>query len=346
MSSPPDFPTQTAALDPAAALPGSATLYEAAAAQRSSRAALLAVEMEGSTGALLERDLRLTLQDSEDRSLTLSDFCRRDIVCPDQGSAAAKLAEDPELAAVLSSPVEGQAQVVQRCPPPVRTAVLMAGGRGERLWPLTKSTPKPLLEVAGRSLLFRSLDSLAAHGVQRVFLSIHYLGEQVRSAVGDGSEWGVEVTYLEETEPLDTGAGLSMLTDFAEPFYMVNGDILTNLDYVSLSRQHQLRRSLATVATYLFPAPLPYGLVHHDGAQIRTIEEKPIFRYPVNAGVYLFSPEVLDLVAHGQPLAMVDFLNEQAARGERIDRFPLIEYWNDVGSPADFQRAQEEAAQL
>ena len=134
------------------------------------------------------------------------------------------------------------------------------------------------------------------------------------------------------------------------PFFVVNGDILTDLDLVAFGRHHVAARHFATVATWLHDHPLAYGVVHHDSAcapasEIASIEEKPVYRYPVNAGIYVFSPDALDEVEAGAPLAMVDFLN-QHARTRSIGRFPLVEYWNDVGSHADYERAQRDVEEL
>ena len=182
--------------------------------------------------------------------------------------------------------------------------------------------------------------------MDRAFLSIHYLGERVRDAVGDGSPWGMTVEYLEEDQPLDTGAGLVLLEDVEEPFVVINGDILTTLNLRAMTQWHQLEGNLATIATYRYAAPLPYGVVHGDDERVLEIEEKPVYRYDINAGIYAFSPEVLDLVEKRKPLAMVDFLNDQARKTERVRSFPVVEYWNDVGTHADFERAQTEALEL
>lgn len=291
---------------------------------------------------LLERDLRFALQDGHGLRSPIETLLRDDLLAADRAGAEALLAADPALPAVAYSGTDGW-QGLCRQAPTVRRAVVMAGGEGRRLRPLTASTPKPMLEIAGRPLLFRILDQLAAQGVRQVSISVRYLADVIESAVGDGSAFGLEVDYLHEDEPLDTGAGLVQMQEATEPFYLINGDILTEMSFPAFAVQHHLSGNLATVATYLYPAPLPYGVVHGDGERLVGIEEKPVFRYPINAGIYLFGPRILDFVpAGGAPLAMVDFLNDLVARGERIGRFGLVEYWNDVGSHADFERAQDE----
>ncbi len=235
--------------------------------------------------------------------------------------------------------------IVERITAPARDAVVMAGGFGTRLRPLTDDVPKPLLQVGDRPLLCRILAQLRAVGIERVHLSVHYLAERVRELIGDGSAFGVEVRYLTEELPLGTGAGLSLLDRVDGPFLLMNGDVLTDLDLAAMVRHHASTGALATVATFIHANPLAYGVVHCDGGRIDRIEEKPVYRYPVNAGIYAFAPQVLQRIERGRPLAMVDFLNDLAPEGS-VARFPLVEYWNDVGSHADYERAQTEIASL
>ena len=272
---------------------------------------------------------------------TLADFTDPELTAPDEGTARAWLDEDATRSGVLAGEM-----LVARDVPAVRQAIVMAGGIGSRLRPLTDSTPKPLLEVGGRVLLFRIFDRLEAHGVERVLVSINHLGDQVRAAVGDASSWGFEIEFLEEDEPLDTGAGLALHPGTDEPFFVLNGDILTTLDLGALGRWHRLQGRIATVATVRYAAPLPYGVVHHDGAKILDIEEKPVYRYDINAGVYVFSPHALERVTPRAPLAMVDFLNGLCRAGDLVGGFPIVEYWNDVGTHPDFERAQTDVEEL
>ncbi len=277
----------------------------------------------------------------------VADYVDDELIAENEQAARAWMDADTSRSAVMiAGPNDAAATFLERATPQIDTAVVMAGGRGTRLKPLTDNTPKPLLEVGGRVLLYRILDHLRAHGVKRLFVSIHHLGDQVKEAIGDGAEWGMDTTFLEEDRPLDTGAGLVLLEDVADPFFVVNGDILTQLNLTSMGRWHQRNDNLATIATHRYAAPLPYGVVHRDLSRIVDIEEKPVYRYDINAGIYAFSPEVLSLVTKGEPLAMVDFLNTHARGGDRVHSFPIVEYWNDVGTHADFERAQSEVHEL
>ena len=332
-------------LGPAAILPANATLADAWLLFRTTGLAIAPVGAAGSgAGAVLESAVRRALQDQRDPQQPIARIADAALRVPSRAAAEHALGADPSLGAVLFDAADGPL-AVERVVPVVRDAIVMAGGFGTRLRPLTDTTPKPLLDVGGRPLLCRILDQLRDAGIERVHVSVHYLADQVKALVGDGSAWGLRVRYLEEDRPLGTGAGLALLGAVDGPFLVMNGDVLTDVSMRAFTRHHHLANNLATVATYLFAAPLPYGVVHHDGDRIARIEEKPVYRYPVNAGLYVFSPTVLELVEHGQPLAMVDFLNLHVTE-RRIGRFPLVEYWNDVGSMADYERARQEVHTL
>lgn len=317
------------------------------AARRSARDDRLAVVVEGEDGVteglISVPDLREAAQ-ADDHGL-LRDLCDPALVTFSEHEARTALLARPHLGASIYEH-KGIETIAEVAAPPIRTAIVMAGGRGSRLHPLTANTPKPLLEVGGRVLLFRILDHLRDHGVTRLYLSVQHMADQIREAVGDGSDWGMETKYLHESEPLDTGAGLAMLERVDEPFFVINGDILTNFNFTVFGKWHRLRRSMVTIGTYRYPAPLPYGVLHRDGARVVEIEEKPVHKYDINAGIYAFSPTVLDHVPHQRPLAMVHFLDAHARKSTRVMSFPIIEYWNDVGTHADFERAQTEVHSL
>ncbi|MCC6671552.1 MAG: NTP transferase domain-containing protein [Planctomycetes bacterium] len=340
-------PFSLAPLAPEAVLAADLPLAEAVAHAVRRPEPVLALRAERGFSAVLEDDLRVAWQDGVPATTPIAALARRGLLAATEAEARRSLDLEPSWPGVLVAGAEAPApRVLLRGVAPIRTAIVMAGGRGQRLRPLTERTPKPMLAVGGRPMLARILELLARHGVQKVFVSVHYLGERIREYLGDGSGFGVDVEYLCEDRPLDTGAGLALVPRLDVPFLVVNGDVLTNANLAALARSHVLRGALATVATYLYPAALPYGVVHRDGERIVEIEEKPVLRYPVNAGIYAFAPQVLDLVPRGEPLPMVPFLNEQIRAGRRVCRFPLVEYWNDVGSPADFERAQGDVTSL
>ncbi len=221
--------------------------------------------------------------------------------------------------------------------PAVRRALLMAGGLGSRLAPLTDNCPKPLLPVQGKPLLHRLLEQLREAGIQRAYLSILYLGEMIRASIGDGSAFGLEVHYVEETQPLGTAGALGLLPEEDDPLLVMNGDILSTINLPALFAWHGRHQDLVTVATWLHQVHVPFGLAHFEGPKLLHIEEKPTLRLPVNAGIYLFEAELLKRVPAGKPKDMVTWLNELAEAGE-AGQFPIVERWEDIGSLEAYER--------
>ena len=296
--------------------------------------------------AVPERDLRAAWHDHAPRDTRVWELARAQLVAPGLEAARSALADQESLDSMVAVGASNHPTCVSRELISPKIAIVMAGGLGTRLRPLTDNLPKPLLPIGGEPLLGRILKHLQRHGVLRVFLSVHYLAEKVRHFVGDGSRFELEVEYLEEKQPLGTGAGLALMPRVDGPFLVVNGDVLTNVNLSALGRCHALDKNLVTVATCLLPTQLKYGVVHSDGDRIVGIEEKPTLLHPMNAGIYAFAPEILDRVQQGVPLPMVPFVNTLIEKGERVGRFALVEYWNDIGAHADYESAQAEIGRL
>ena len=246
------------------------------------------------------------------------------------------------------------------------TAVIMAGGKGTRLRPLTEHTPKPMLHVAGRPLLEHTVERLAAAGVRRIAISTNYLAEQITDHFGDGSAFGVEIAYLAETEPLGTAGCLAMLQAAhgtpSGPVLVLNGDILTSVDFRAMRAFHDEHASALTVAVRRHRIAVPYGVAECDGAHIRSLVEKPTYTVLVYAGIYLLEPWALSLIASGRRFDMTELIEAtrdasaaptSATPGNTqlspntpngpVCAFPIREYWLDIGLPDDYERAQREA---
>lgn len=223
---------------------------------------------------------------------------------------------------------------------------LMAGGLGSRLRPLTDDCPKPMLPVAGKPILETILENFVAAGFHRFYISVHYLAEQIKKHFGDGSRWGVTIHYIEEETPLGTGGALALLPDIADkPVLMMNGDVLTRLDFNALLDFHESQNAALTLCVREYEMRVPFGVVAGQDTVVRGIEEKPYHKFFVNAGVYVVSPQV---VAQTQPphrLDMPDLINDLLASERKVSMFPVHEYWLDVGRPDDFNRAQSEYRQ-
>jgi dTDP-glucose pyrophosphorylase len=225
--------------------------------------------------------------------------------------------------------------------------VLMAGGAGSRLRPLTSDTPKPMLKVGERPILETIVLQFKDYGFQRFVIAMHYLGDQIADYFGDGSRFGAEITYLRETEPLGTAGALSLLADRpTEPFFLMNGDLLTKLNFASLMAFHQSSGAPVTMCVREHALTIPYGVTEICGDRLERVVEKPTIRHLVNAGIYACNPDVIDLVPSDRASTMIDVMQLLIAQGTRPSVFPIHEYWVDVGQYGDFVRAGAEYDQV
>ena len=234
---------------------------------------------------------------------------------------------------------------VHRTPIRDNWVFLMAGGFGTRLKPLTDNCPKPLLPVGGKPILETILESFIAAGFHRFYVSVHYLGEQIKSHFGDGSNWGVNIKYVEEETPLGTGGALGLLSDTGGlPVVVINGDVLTRLDFNALVDFHEAQGADMTLCVREHDVRVPYGVVEGKGALVTDIVEKPLHRFLVNAGVYVVGPAVLATLKPIRRIDMPDLVKACLAENGKVGMFPIHEYWLDIGIPEDFSRAQSDIA--
>lgn len=221
--------------------------------------------------------------------------------------------------------------------------VIMAGGEGKRLRPLTQDCPKPMLRVGGKPLLEIILEQCIDAGFQHFYLSVNYLKNQIQDHFGDGARWHVRIDYLEETQPLGTGGALSLLPQKpTEPLLVLNGDVLTRVDYGRLLRFHDEHQAAATLCVREHTTLIPYGVVHMDDMHVLGLEEKPVLSHYVNAGIYLLNPALLDLVPQDRFFDMPTLLEQAMQHQHRVSAFPIHEYWLDVGHPETLERAHGE----
>ena len=216
--------------------------------------------------------------------------------------------------------------------------VLMAGGAGSRLAPLTNHCPKPLLKIGDRPVIETTLRELRQAGFERFWISVNYRSEMIKEHFGDGKRWDVQIKYLSEQEPLGTAGALSLLTEgFAEPVIVMNGDLLTKLNYHQLLRFHNYHQAQITVGVREYDLQVPYGVVDLEGVHIVKLEEKPVHKYFVNAGIYVIEPEMIEQIPNNF-FNMTDLLSQSMPEG-KVVAFPVHEYWVDIGQFEDFHKA-------
>lgn len=218
--------------------------------------------------------------------------------------------------------------------------VLMAGGLGQRLRPLTEDCPKPLLSVGGKPLLETILNQFIEHGFHRFYISVNYRAEMIEEYFGDGSRLGITIRYLREDQQLGTAGALGLITEPPqEPIFVMNGDVLTSVDFPGMLDFHLARGAHATMAVRNFEMQVPYGVVEVDDHEIVNLSEKPVHQFFVNAGIYVLSPSSVLSIPKNEYLDMPTLFTQLKKTGNPTAAFPIHEYWMDIGRKQDFDQA-------
>jgi len=226
-------------------------------------------------------------------------------------------------------------------------AVILAGGKGTRLRPYTATLPKPLVPVGDRSILDIVLMQLKQAGVARVTMAVSHLAHLIQAYFGDGSRWGLEIDYSLEDKPLSTIAPLTLIDDLPERFFIMNGDVLTDLDFRDLYRRHEQTDADVTVATFERDTRIDFGVLHTDEeGRVVGFEEKPSYHFSVSMGVYVMSRRLLDVVPAGEPFGFDDLMVACIEGSRRAMTYPHRGYWLDIGRPDDYAEANEKIDEL
>lgn len=232
--------------------------------------------------------------------------------------------------------------------PPLRNrVVIMAGGEGRRLRPLTESTPKPMLRVGGKPILELLIERLRQSGIVDVLVALRHKSEMIREHLGDGARLGVRIEYVEESEPLGTMGALTLVPDRLDlPFFVVNGDILTKCDFRAMWEFHRSQTGAAmTVGVSLYQVEIPYGEFVLRGERIERVDEKPRKEFPINAGIYVLEPPVVDMIPRGRYFDAPELIRLLLGRGAHVAAYAIREYWLDVGRHPDLEKANRDIAE-
>ena len=224
---------------------------------------------------------------------------------------------------------------------------IMAGGFGTRLRPLTDKCPKPMLPIGGKPLLETIILSLKEQGFYKFYISTHYLPEIIKNHFGNGENFDIQIQYVHENEPLGTGGALSLLPrqEVDLPFIMINGDVLTNINFIKLIDFHVSQNAVATMCVREFQYQIPYGVVNSEKNNIQSMTEKPSYYFDINTGIYVISPELLEQV-EPQFIGMPTILEQQIGKSQKVVSYPIHEYWLDIGQIEDYNRAQRDIINL
>ncbi len=225
--------------------------------------------------------------------------------------------------------------------------ILMAGGLGTRLKPLTEDRPKPLLQVGSKPILETIINNFSKCGFEDIIISVNYKSEMIKNYFGDGSKFGVNISYINEDKRMGTAGALSLLNNNPnEAFFVMNGDLLTNIDFVKLLDFHSFGNADATMCVREYDFQVPYGVVQTDEDKITAIVEKPVHKFFVNAGIYVLSPNVLTQIPEDEFYDMPTLFEELIKAGKSTLSFPIHEYWLDIGRMSDFEKANIEYSKV
>jgi dTDP-glucose pyrophosphorylase len=220
-------------------------------------------------------------------------------------------------------------------------AIIMAGGRGERLRPLTDSAPKPLLMVGEKPIIEHNIDRLSKYGIDDIWISVRYLGEQLVDYLKDGSKKAIRINYLWEKDALGTAGALGLVNDFIhEHVLMMNSDLLTNIDFEEMFLFMEREQADFVVACVPYTVNIPYAVMQVENKQVTGFKEKPTYTHYSNAGIYLMKREVVEFVKKNQPYDATDLMEDLIKAKKKVVAFPLIGYWLDIGKHEDYKKAQ------
>ena len=220
--------------------------------------------------------------------------------------------------------------------------MIMAGGRGKRLSPLTDTIPKPLLPLGGKPIIEHNIDRLINYGIQKIYISVKYLGEQIKKHFGDGSSKGISIEYIWEDEPLGTAGALSLVKEFkTDHILLMNSDLFTNIDFEEMYLKLIDEKADMAVASTEYKVDIPYAILEEENSHVKSLKEKPSYIYHSNAGVYILSKALIHNIPKNQFYDITDLMEQLLVDGKRLVHSPILGYWIDIGKPIDYKQAQE-----
>jgi dTDP-glucose pyrophosphorylase len=318
--------------------------------ERSSAEIVLVMDGARLVGVMTDGDIRRALLKGATLPSPLAEFVPRKFTAVGPEAGRAEVLDRMQARTINQIPVTDQNghllglhllhQLVGRTERP-NWAVIMAGGQGTRLRPMTESIPKPMIPVAGRPILERLVLHLVGHGIRRIFLAVNYLGHVVEAHFGDGTQFGCRIEYLRETSPLGTGGALALLPEQPrDPLLVLNGDLVTQFDVGRLLDFHARGGYVATLGVHGYTHVVPFGCVETKADRVTRFEEKPVLLRQVNAGIYALSPVLMARVPAQTAFPVTNLFEAALEKGESLGAYEIEDDWIDVGQREQLQRAR------
>lgn len=232
---------------------------------------------------------------------------------------------------------------LQQVPKKPNKVILMVGGLGTRLRPLTNNVPKPMLEVGGKPILETIVKKFISNGFTNIVMCVNYKSEIIKDHFGSGEKFGVTIEYVHEDKRMGTAGALTLLKEKpTEPFFVMNGDLLTDVNFESLLDFHMLNNAMGTMCVREYDFQVPFGVVNLKGHDIKSIVEKPIHNFFVSAGIYMLDPKCIDLIPKDEFYDMPTLFDQLIKEEKNAISFPLSEYWLDIGRLEEYEKANDE----
>lgn len=226
-------------------------------------------------------------------------------------------------------------------------AVIMAGGRGKRLSPLTDETPKPLLRLGDKPIIEFNLERLALFGIDDFWICLKYLGKQIADWGGDGRNRNINIQYVYEEEPLGTIGAVSLIKNFSHDYVLVaNSDILTNIDYEHFFLDFLKQEADLSVVTIPYAVDIPYAVLETNNGNVLNFREKPTYTYYSNGGIYLMKKEIISFIPHHKSFDATDLIEMLLRAGRKVSSYALAGYWLDIGRHEDYLKAQKDITHI
>lgn len=303
-------------------------------------------------GTITDGDIRRAILAGADLDATVDKFYNSNPIACGINDSKEKILQVAAAKKIFQIPVidgdgiiVGVAEVAELLQSPCREnrVVLMAGGLGARLSPLTDITPKPMLHVGEKPILEIIIQNFAKYGFVDILLCVSYKSHMIKSYFGDGKSFGVNIDYINETKRLGTAGALSIIRSLLiKPFFVMNADLLTNINFEHLYDYHLSSQAMATMSVRELDLQVPYGVVNISDGRITSVVEKPTHKFYVNCGIYMLNPEALEYVPNDQFFDMPSLFDIMISNGKSVLSFPIREYWLDIGRMSDYERANTE----
>lgn len=314
-----------------------------------SRLILFVTNNDGSIlGSLTDGDIRRSLAKEKDVKKLVGDVCFRNFVFERDSKEFLDLRSyrkmDIKILPILDS-INRLVRIIDlektKAELPLE-CMIMAGGRGKRLSPLTDTVPKPMLKLGDKPIIEYNIDRLIAFGIKKIYISVKYLGEQIQEYFGDGSSKGISIEYIWEEEFLGTAGALSLVKKFkSEHVLLMNSDLFTNVDFEDMYLELIKKEADMTVASTEYKVDIPFAVFETNDHQVINFKEKPSYVYHSNAGIYILNRALITKIPKNQFYDITDLMEKLVKEGGKLIHNPIVGFWIDIGSPLDYKQAKE-----